>query len=204
MRLRQLVALVSAGLLFAACGISTDANPRNIPAVDQEQLGVAADRSAGAATGTARVYLLAPEAAGQSQVLQAVARDVDESATDLLTALFAGPNADELEGQFRTALPAGIQLLSTRRRGAVLRVDISKDLLQLSGQVLMAAVAQIVFTASELDGVQSVKILIEGADQQWPAGNGELQSDPLTTYDFPGLVQSAQPAYPAIPSPTQA
>jgi spore germination protein GerM len=203
MRLRQLVAPVLAGLLFAGCGISTDDNPRNIPAVDQEQLGVAADRSAGAATGTARVYLLAPEAAGQSQVLQAVARDVDETATELLTALFAGPNADEMESQFRTALPAGIQLLSASRRGAVLRVDISKDLLQLSGQVLMAAVAQIVFTASELDGVQSVKILIEGADQQWPAGNGELQSDPLTVYDFPGLVQSSQPAYPAIPSPTQ-
>lgn len=202
MRLRQLVALVPTGLLMAGCGISTDDNPRNIPAVDQQQLGVAADRSAGAATGTARVYLLAPEAAGQSQVLQAVARDVDESAADLMAALFAGPNADELQGQFRTALPAGIQLLSTSRRGAVLRVDLSKDLLQLSGQVLMAAVAQIVFTASELDGVQSVKILIEGADQQWPAGNGELQSDPLTTYDFPGLVQSSQPAYPAIPSPT--
>jgi spore germination protein GerM len=203
MRLRQLVAPALAGLLFAGCGISTDDNPRNIPAVDQEQLGVAADRSAGAATGTARVYLLAPEAAGQSQVLQAVARDVDETAAGLLTALFAGPNADEMESQFRTALPAGIQLLSTSRRGAVLRVDISRDLLQLSGQVLMAAVAQIVFTASELDGVQSVKILIEGADQQWPAGNGELQSDPLTVYDFPGLVQSSQPAYPAIPSPTQ-
>lgn len=203
MRFRQLVAPVLAGLLFAGCGISTDDNPRNIPTADQEQLGVAADRSAGAATGTARVYLLAPEAAGQSQVLQAVARDVDETAIELLTALFAGPNADELESQFRTALPAGIQLLSTGRRGAVLRVDISKDLLQLSGQVLMAAVAQIVFTASELDGVQSVKILIEGADQQWPAGNGELQSDPLTVYDFPGLVQSSQPAYPAIPSPTQ-
>lgn len=203
MRVRQLVVPVLAGLLFASCGISTDDNPRNIPAVDQEQLGVAADRSAGAATGTARVYLLAPEAAGQSQVLQAVARDVDETASELLTALFAGPNADELESQFRTALPAGIQLLSADRRGAVLRVDISRDLLQLSGQVLMAAVAQIVFTASELDGVQSVKILIEGADQQWPAGNGELQSDPLTVYDFPGLVQSSQPAYPAIPSPTQ-
>ena len=202
MRMRQLVTLVPAGLLIAGCGISTDADPRNIPVADQEQLGVAADRSAGAATGTARVYLLAPEAAGQSQVLQAVARDVEESAADLLAALFAGPNADELQGQFRTALPAGIQLLSTSRRGAVLRVDISKDLLQLSGQVLMAAVAQIVFTASELDGVQSVKILIEGADQQWPAGNGELQSDPLTTYDFPGLVQSSQPAYPAVPSPT--
>ncbi|NMD22699.1 MAG: GerMN domain-containing protein, partial [Actinobacteria bacterium] len=202
-RLRTLVGGALAALLSAACGISTDDSPRNIPAVDQQRLGVTADRSAGAATGTARVYLLAPESAGQSQALQAVARDVDETAIDLLTALFAGPNVVELDSQFRTALPAGVQLLSTTRRGGVLRVDVSKELGQLSGEVLVAAVAQIVFTASEVDGVESVNILINGADQQWPSGNGELQSAPLTVYDYPGLVQSSQPAYPAIPTPVQ-
>jgi spore germination protein GerM len=136
-------------------------------------------------------------------VLQAVARDVDENATDVLGELFAGPNATEMEHQFRTALPAGVQLLSADRHGTVLEVDVTKELGQLSGQVLVAAVAQIVFTASEVDGVQSVSILIDGVDQQWPAGNGELQSAPLTVYDYPGLVQSSQPAYPAIPSAPQ-
>jgi hypothetical protein len=48
-----------------------------------------------------------------------------------------------------------------------------------------------------------VKILVDGADQQWPAGDGALQSEPLTVYDYPGLVVSAQPAYPAIPTPSQ-
>ncbi len=186
--------------ILAACGISTDDNPRDIRAAEQEQLGIASDPGAGAATGTARVYLLAPEATGQSNVLQAVARDVDETATEVLTALFAGPNVDELDSQYRTALPAGVALLSAGRRGAVLRVDVSPELGQLSGDVLVAAVAQIVFTASELDGVQSVSILIDGVAQRWPAGNGELQSEPLTVYDFPALVQSSQPAYPAIPS----
>lgn len=202
-RLRSVLWLVAAAVALVACGISTDDAPRNIPAADQEQLGVSADRSAGAATGTARVYLLAPEASGQTQVLQAVARDVDETADALLTELFAGPNAGEIGRQFRTALPDDMQLLTTARRGSVLRVDVSGELAELSGQVLVAAVAQIVFTASELDGVQSVQILVDGATQQWPTGNGELQSAPLTVYDFPGLVQSSQPAYPAIPTPTQ-
>jgi len=100
-------------------------------------------------------------------------------------------------------LPGGLQLLSATRRGGELRVDVSSELGELSGEALVAAVAQLVFTASELDGVQSVKILIDGADQQWPAGNGELQSLPLTIYDYPGLVLSSQPAYPAIPTPPQ-
>jgi spore germination protein GerM len=193
-----------AGGALSACGIGTDDGPRNVPPADQQQLGVANDRSAGAATGTARVYLLAPEGAGQSQALQAVARDVSENAPEVIGELLAGPNAEELVGQFRTALPSGLQLLSATRRGSVLQVDVSQELGELSGEALVAAVAQIVFTASELDGVQSVKILIDGTGQQWPAGNGELQSVPLTIYDYPGLVLSSQPAYPAIPTPTQA
>lgn len=194
--------MLSASAL-SACGISSDDGPRNVPPADQQQLRVVTDRSAGAATGTARIYLLAPEGAGQSQALQAVARDVSGNASEVIGELFAGPNAEETVGQFRTALPAGLQLLSATRRGEVLRVDVSKELGELSGEALVAAVAQLVFTASGLDGVQSVKILIDGADQRLPAGNGELQSLPLTIYDYPGLVQSSQPAYPAIPTPAQ-
>lgn len=200
---RRSAALVVAGCALGACGIGTDDGPRNVPPADQQQLRVATDRSAGAATGTARVYLLAPEGAGQSQVLQAVARDVAENAPEVIGELLAGPNAQELVGQFRTALPTGLQLLSATRRGEELQVDVSSELGELSGEALVAAVAQLVFTASELDGVQSVKILIDGTGQQWPAGNGELQSLPLTIYDYPGLVLSAQPAYPAIPTPSQ-
>jgi hypothetical protein len=54
-----------------------------------------------------------------------------------------------------------------------------------------------------LPGVSSVAITVDGSPQQWPAGSGELQSEPLTRYDFPGLVQSSQPAFPPVPSPTQ-
>jgi hypothetical protein len=47
-------------------------------------------------------------------------------------------------------------------------------------------------------------ITIDGVRQQWPAGSGELHSEPLTRYDFPGLVLSSQPAFPSVPSPQAA
>jgi spore germination protein GerM len=201
MMARRALFVAVVALLLAACGISTDDAPRAIPVGQQRQLGVNTDRNVGAATGTARVYLLTPEIAGRAQGLVAVARDVDETPIALLGALFEGPNSSELSRQLRTALPTGIELLDARLQGGVLRVDVSDEMLQLSGQVLVAAVAQIVFTGSDVAGARSVKILVDGADQQWPAGNGDLQSAPLTVYDFPGLVQSSQPDYPAIPSP---
>lgn len=201
MNARRTLLLATVSLLLAACGVSTDDVPRAIPADQQRQLGIDTDRNVGAATGTSRVYLLTPEIAGRAQGLVAVARDVEEAPVALLGALFEGPNGIELGRQLRTALPTGIELIDTRLQGGVLRVDVSAGMLQLSGQVLIAAVAQIVFTGSDVAGVRSVKIFVEGADQQWPAGNGDLQSSPLTVYDFPGLVQSSQPEYPAIPSP---
>ena len=203
MSVRRLAIFVAMCVPLAGCGISSDDAPRNVPSAEQQQLGVASDRRAGDATGTARIYLLAPEVAGQSQALQAVARDADETPTALLDALFAGPNVDEVGIQLRTAVPADTELLDVRLRGGVLLINVSKGLLELSGEVLVAAVAQIVFTGAEVESVRSVSISVDGQPQLWPAGNGDLQSDPLTIYDYPGLVPSAQPEYPAIPTPSQ-
>lgn len=193
--------LLPLAALLSACGIATDDAPRDIPAARQVELGVDTDRPVGAATGTARIFLLTPQASGKAQSLVPAARDVDETPNAVLVALLAGPNTVELAAQLRTAIPAGTEVLSSTLRGGILRVDVSSDLLQLSGEVLVGAIAQIVFTVAEIDGVRSVKILVDGEDQQWPAGNGELQEAPLTVYDYPGLLASAQPDYPAIPTP---
>jgi spore germination protein GerM len=198
--------VTSAALLLTvlvSCGISEDGTPRDIPQSEQKDLAISSERGAGASTGTARIYLLAPEISGQAPQLQPVARDVRESAVPVLESLFAGPNTVERSRQFRTALPAGLRLLSARLQAGTLRVDVSPELLVVSGSDLIDALGEIVFTVSEIDGVRGVKITVDGADQQWPAGDGSLQSVPLTVYDYPGLVTSAQPAYPAIPTPKQ-
>lgn len=199
--MKQGLAIVCAAAMITSCGIATDDGPRDIPVADQVELGIGTDNEAGAATGTARVYFLSPEVVGQSARLESVARDVAETPTALLIALLAGPNETEQSNQFRTAVPVGTELLDARRQGLVLRVDLSPEVLELSGQVLITAIAQIVFTAAELDGIRGVKILVAGADQQWPKGSGQLTSAPLTVYDYPGLVPSSQPDYPAVPSP---
>jgi hypothetical protein len=201
-RVVRLIATAWAITLLAACSISPDSAPRDIPVLQQDELLASSDRAAGAATGTARIFLLSPEAGGQGTTIVAVPRDVDETPVALLGALLAGPNDDELDAQYRTAIPTDVEVRSAQVRGGTLIVDMSPGLLQLAGDGLIDAIAQIVFTASELSGVRSVKILIDGADQQWPTGTGVFQSTPLTVYDYPGLLASAQPDHPAVPSPT--
>jgi Sporulation and spore germination len=194
--------VVALGLAaLAGCSIDAESVPRDIPGRDQRDLRGDVNQSAGAATGSGRIYLLSPEVIGQSRTLQSVARDVGESTTDVLSALFQGPNTDELQALLRSAIPPGTRLLSADQSNGVLVVNVSNELQQLTGEALVDGVAQIVLTASEITGVFAVTIAIDGVPQQWPAANGELQSEPLTPYDFPGLVMSSQPAFPAVPSP---
>lgn len=200
-RLMRVAALGGVVTLAAGCGIATDNEPRDIPAGQQLELGVTGDPAAGATGGEARIYLLAADVSGQASTLRAVARDVDPTPTATLLALLAGANSSELDRQLRSALPTGTTLRSATLRGGVLIVDLSPELLQLTGDDLVLALAQVVYSASEIETVRSVSILVDGAAQLWPDGAGVLTAEPLTTYDFPGLVASTQPAYPALPSP---
>lgn len=82
----------------------------------------------------------------------------------------------------------------------MLTLDVTQELTELTGSGLVQALAQIVYTASELDGVEKVQITVEGGQQAWPRGDLEFTTEPLTVYDYPGMVRNAQPAYPSVPS----
>lgn len=206
-RCRRRHIIISTALLAifaAACSIDPEGSPRDIAVRDRRELNVNFNEPAGAAIGSGRIYLLSPEVPGQQRTLQSVARDLGDTPADAMQALFEGPNTTELQGMLRSAIPSDARLLGVNQDGSELVVDVSNELQQLTGEALIDGVAQIVLTASAISGVSSVSITIEGLPQQWPAGRGELQSDPLTRYDFPGMVLSSQPAFPSVPSPESA
>ena len=204
--MRRLVRLVGIGLLIvatASCSIDAEGSPRDIAKNDQGDLR-AFDQPAGAAIGSGRIYLLSPEVVGQQRRLQSVARDVGDAPIDAINALFEGPNTAELQALLRSAIPPGTRVLDVTRNGGVLVVNLSSELQQLTGEALIDGVAEIVLTASEITGVSAVSIEVDGVPQQWPASSGELQSEPLTRYDFPNMVLSSQPPFPSVPSPESA
>ena len=45
-----------------------------------------------------------------------------------------------------------------------------------------------------------MRLRVDGETRGWPDGSGELQESALTVYDYPGLAESSQPPYPAVPS----
>ncbi len=179
-------------MLLVGCGIQTDSAPRDIPV---EDLVAEQDAETGSsASGADRIFLVAP---GDEDKLSSVPRNAT-SRQNLIEVLLLGPNAEELEAQWVSNIPSATEVLSTRSQGNVFTIDLSRDLIGLTGGPLAQAVAQIVYTASELDGVEAVQITVEGESLPFPKGNGDSTTGQLRVYDYPGFVITAQPDYPAL------
>ncbi len=184
----------------ASCAIQPDSSPKDIP---QDELPPTEmiDPEAGASAGSSRIFLLTSDEDNGERQLRSVLRSVpDASPFAVLEELFRGPNSEEFEAGLRSGLPEGLELLSARSVAGTLNVDVSSDILELPAPALRLAVAEIVFTASELEGGRAVRLLVGGEIRGWPNGSGEQQNTPLSVYDYPGLAESAQPAYPPLPS----
>jgi spore germination protein GerM len=137
--------------------------------------------------------------------LVSVRRDVGASSgldpSAVLKALFAGPNVLEQGDDITTVLPAGLEVLRwSSRFGGVVTIDLPEAFRELSGETLTLGLAQIVHTVTAMGGVSGVRITVGQESMGWPDVNGQLQDDPLTVYDYPGLVRTSQPAFPAVPS----
>ena len=195
---RFLAALVV--MMCGACGLRVDDQPIDLPADERIDPDNAASAVA-PAIGSDRIFLVGPEGPNTPAQLRAIARDSGTTPQQRIASLLKGPTAEELQAQIHTAIPIGTTVNSAliNQKGRLV-IDLSDQILTLSGTTLMQAVAQIVFTAYETQDVRGVVINVDGQQHDFPSGNGVLQSRPLTAYDYPGLVETSQPDFPALPS----
>jgi hypothetical protein len=188
--LRWLIAVLALG----ACGVQPDAAPRDLP---EDERAVSIDVTPGGsdAVGESRIYLLEP---GDAGLLRSVPREASTRA-GLIEVLLAGPNDDELAEGWSSVIPPGTQLLSTRLQGQIYTINLSPEITELSGQSLAQAVAQIVYTASELEGVEAIQLRVMNEELAWPTTASGSTTGALRVYDYPNVVVSAQPDFPAVP-----
>lgn len=189
------VAALSVALSLTACGVQPDAAPRDLPEGERE-LAIDVPPPGSDASGADRIYLVAP---GEERLLRSVPRQAD-TRDELIEILFAGPNDEELADQYSSFIPPTTELISARPQGQMLTINLRGGITELSGANLAQAVAQIVYTASELEGIETVQLRVEDEELSWPKLNGETTSEPLRIYDYPNLVISAQPDFPPVPA----
>jgi len=179
-----LVAFVAAALV--ACGVPVDRSPRALSNIPFEGTGNAPPTTRPNRSGrTVRVDVFMV----REDRLVSVPRDVPAPATlrSVLTALLDGPTSDEAKSGLRTAIPGKTSLISAAQDGSQGRVNVSDRLLDFEGQEQVAAVAQIVFTATVVPGIDGVVLSLAGRRVEPCAGDGTQISRPLQRVDFPFL-----------------
>lgn len=198
-----LVALVALVGLLAGCSIPNDAKPRDIAASERLAVAASAPPAEGGTPSGQKVFFLSNKNPGSPDRLQQASRDVPANPTAVLGALLRGLSNDERDRRWQTAVPTDTRLLSASLEadGTVV-VNLSKEFFGATGDLQIKAVAQVVFTATSLDGARRVRILIEGQKSPWLRGDSTLQDpdEPLTPFAYPDLNPSSQPDYPPQPA----
>lgn len=140
---------------------------------------------------SAPVAVYFPDSSGERIVKSVVSRTEGTGLDAAMGALVAGPEGPDL----MAALPSGTRLLSASVDGAVARVDFSEELAtgypSGGSAAEVAVLAPIVFTATEIPGVDSVLVLVDGKTPDVPS-QFDLAT-PVGRGDFPPEIVAAAP-----------
>jgi spore germination protein GerM len=110
---------------------------------------------------------------------------------DLIRSLLDGATDQESERGIRSVIASTTELLSSQRRDRTVVLNFSADFAIPQGEGGITSVAQVVFTATELEGISGVTFELDGVPTEVPRGDGTLTSDPLFRSDFPQRAPTA-------------
>ncbi len=203
--MRHLVRLALAlAIGLAACGVPEDGSPRALSASElQPPTPQAEPTPTPEATETNRIealiYLL-----DENGLLTPVPRDVASPLEpgEVVASLVLGPTeAEAQELKLSSAIPPTEIVLSTTLIDQTLLVNLGPEgLFQLEGDELKRAIAQLVFTVTEMDAVDDVLLQIEDEYRPLPtdeADTTELQPVDRTDY------RSFDPEFAAVEEPPE-
>ena len=104
-----------------------------------------------------------------------------------LRRLLAGPTVVEAEIGLSTAIPPGTEARATVISGDLVVVELAGSLVEASQADAVAAVAQLVFTVTEPEGVGRVLFRVDGEAVEIPRGDGTLTDEPVARTDYATL-----------------
>jgi spore germination protein GerM len=185
-------------VLLGGCGVGTQPEPEII-----EISGPPADPPDPAtAFGAPEVTVYFVRGAHLEPVLRpATAADVPTA----LTALTSGPTRGEVVGGLRTALAPQALQATTPLEGSTVEIAVTRDFTSVTGANQLLAVAQVVWTVTELSYIEGVRFIAEGWPLEVPTDEG-LTDEAVDRADYrsvaPPAGGAARPSASGTPAPS--
>ncbi len=121
--------------------------------------------------------------------LAAVSRHGVDDLDEALTALLEGATADEAAMGLSSTIPEGTELLGVEVSNGIAYVDLSGEFESGGGSLsIMGRVAQVVYTATRFDEVDSVRFQLEGAPLDVLGGEGLIIDEPQARSTWTDLI----------------
>jgi hypothetical protein len=150
-----LAVVIATVALVAGCGIPVDRSPR---AMSPGGAGRAAEQTptSGGDT-TAYVYFV------KNDRLVDVTRDVpNRSVSEVLSALFSGPTPAETSNGLISQIPVGAVVQKVTTSDSSIRLDLSRQMLDVIGTANLQAIGQIVLTLTDINPGSTVEVRVGG------------------------------------------
>jgi spore germination protein GerM len=175
----------------AGCGVPNDQNAHSVEignfVEDVERLSLAAQAPGDTGEG-ARISVYMINTAELSLV--PVTRTAPYySLEQIMKQLFFGPTGSETNEGIRSSISSRTRVREVDISNGEAKIDVSSPLTDSGGFEVVLALAQIVMTASQVRGVESVRLFLDGTQVlDAPRQDGTSTSEPLTREDYEQLL----------------
>ena len=194
--------MAAAGLvlaLLAGCGLSAERKPSVIASKDlpadllDPNASTSTTLGQSPTTASVLVYFLVQD--GTTTRLAGVPREVKDAQPTPRPPDGAprAPTTDEQARGLLTSIPADTVLLDSKLSNGELVINLSRSLFDIQGQELRNAFAQLVWTSTEIPGVERVRFLVAGAEYRVPDENGIEQPGAVTRANYLSLAPAPSP-----------
>jgi spore germination protein GerM len=180
---RQVLGLVLLVTAFAGCGVRGESSPTKLDDIALPAETVPREARPDGEGPSTVVYFV------QEEHLTAVERDVPATLSGAIRSVLQGPRATELASGLRSAIPAGTTLSAVDLSDGTATIDLSDDFRSVVGPEQVLALAQLVYSATEITGVSLVRFSIEGDPIDAARGDGSLSSTAVGRSDYANAVQ---------------
>ncbi len=182
-------------ILVGGCGVRPQAQPEPLPTRVLDNLGRPSPAPTASATSPAPTGAQATEDVEvfflRGSRLIAVRRQVPRGGPldSRIQVLVAGPTSAESDDGVATAIPTDADF-NVRVLSKTAVTDAPEELTALGGTEQVLALAQLVYTATAVDGITGVQLTDHGRPIEVPTGSGRLVAGPVDRQDYAGLAPS--------------